>query len=168
MVLGSDPNISIQRQQFFEILAEYWGSYGLPKLSGYIDALLWLEKRDNWTQITISERLRELGYSTSVASVNRAIKINVQYGALIRKGSHKLGYTYHIADDTSMLEMMFQTLIKVNNKMIATLEDLRSSDIKTSDPELFNAVQMQYLGIKIYNESMEYGLEHLKNLMRSE
>ena len=67
-----------------------------------------------------------------------------------------------------MLEMMFQTFINVNNKMMVILEDLQSSDVEMNDPELFSAVQMQYLGIKIYNESMKHGLEYHKNQMRGD
>jgi hypothetical protein len=165
--------ISDQRKSFFDVLAKYWEEYGLPGLSGYIDALLWLEQRDDWTQVTISKRLKELfgdksEYPTSIASVNRAIKINVHFGTLFRKGTHKLGYSYHVADDTSMLEMMFQRFIDMNEMMMDTLSDLQSSDVENSDPELFNAVQMQNLGIQIYNESLEHGFQYLKKKIQGD
>ncbi|MHA2093078.1 MAG: hypothetical protein ACW98F_00345, partial [Candidatus Hodarchaeales archaeon] len=137
-----ETQITKQRKSFFDILAKYWESYGLPGLSGYIDALLWLEQRDDWTQVAISKRLKSLfgnesDYPTSIASVNRAIKINVQYGTLYRRGTHKLGYSYHVADDASMLEMMFQRFIDINTGMMDTLSNLLSSEVETSDPELF-------------------------------
>ena len=167
------PRISVQRRSFFDVLAKYWEGYGLPGLSGYIDALLWLEQRDDWTQVTIAKRLKELfgdksDYPTSIASINRAIKLNVHYGTLFRRGSHKLGYSYHVSDDASMLEMMFQRFIDINKRMMDILSDLQSSEVENTDPELFNAVQIQNIGIQIYNESLEYGLRYLKEKMQSE
>lgn len=170
---NDNPKISLQRKSFFNILAEYWEGYGLPGLSGYIDALLWLEQRDDWTQVTISKRLKELfgnesEYPTSIPSVNRAIKFNVQYGTLIRRGTHKLGYSYHVADDASLLELMFQRFIDINVRMMDMLADLQSSEVENSDPELFTAVQIQNFGIQIYNESLEYGLQYLKDKIGSD
>ncbi len=174
MNIEENRNFSKYRKQFFDILANYWESYGFPGLSGYIDALMWLEPNQNgWTQVTISKRLKELftnesKYPTSIASVNRAIKTNVQYGTLKRKGSHKLGYTYHVADDSTLLELMFQQFIDKNRDVMDVLEELRSSDIKKLDPELYNAVQVQYLGIQLYNRAMEEGLQYLIKCLRND
>ena len=137
--------ISSSRQMFFDLLGDYWKSYSLPGLCGYIDALLWLEQKDNWTQQTISNRLKELlgsesKYPTSVPSINRAIKVNVQYGTVIKKGNHKLGYTYHVATASTMITDMFQQMIDFNEKMIDKLNKLLHFEEVKSDPDLIQAV----------------------------
>jgi hypothetical protein len=158
--------ISKSREKFFDIIANYWRSHSLPGLSGYIDALLWLEQRDDWTQSAISSRLKELlgdksKYPTSVASVNRAIKANVQFGTVVRKGSHKLGYSYQAAVDATMLTNMFKKFIDQNEIIIEELSELKTSDLETSDPELFQAIQAQIVGIEVYNDSLIEGYNSL-------
>lgn len=161
-----NSEISESRQRFFNLLADYWKAHSLPGLSGYIDALLWLERKDDWTQTTISKRLKELfgsksNYPTSVASVNRAIKANVQFGTVVRRGNHKLGYIYQAAEDATMLTNMFQRFIDENEVIMSKLSKLKTSDLKTRDPELFQAIQEQIFGIQIYNDSLLVGYNSL-------
>lgn len=169
-----NPKISKNRQEFFNLLADYWKYHSLPGLCGYIDALLWLERRDDWTQSTISNRLKELfgnesKYPTSVASINRAIKANVQFGTVLREGSHKLGYTYQVAEDASMLTNMFRRFIEQNEFIMSKLLEIQTSDLEKEDPGLFQAIQAQIYGIQVYNESLIVGynslLEKLKEMI---
>lgn len=158
--------ISESRKKFFDLLADYWKAHSLPGLSGYIDALLWLERRDDWTQTMISNRLKELfgsnsNYPASIASVNRTIKVNVQYGTVMRKGNHKLGYTYQAVEDATMLTNMFQKFIDKNEFIMSKLSELRTSDLDNRDPELFQAIQAQIFGIRIYNDSLLVGYNSL-------
>jgi hypothetical protein len=165
------PLTSESRRKFFNILADYWKEYGLPGLCGYIDALLLLEEKENWTQTIISKRFKQLfgiksEYPTSVASVNRAISINVQYGTVIRKGSHKLGYTYHVATDVGMLTNMFQRFIDRNDFYLDEFSNLQSGNLESEDSDLNQAIQFQLFGIRIYNESLKTGLESLKEKLK--
>jgi hypothetical protein len=158
--------ISESRKKFFDLLADYWKAHSLPGLSGYIDALLWLEQRDDWTQSTISDRLKKLfgsksSYPTSVASVNRAIKANVQFGTVIRRGTHKVGYTYQAAVDAKMLTNMFKKFIDQNEAMMTKLSELNTSSLEKNDPVLFQAIQAQIYGIEVYNDSLIDGYNSL-------
>jgi hypothetical protein len=159
--------ISNSRKIFFDLLGDYWKSYGLPGICGYIDALLWLEQRDNWTQSTISNRLKELfgnesKYPTSVPSINRAIKVNVQYGTVTKRGNHKLGYTYHVAEASTMLTDMFQKLIYTNLDMIERMDNLLQSEDTKTDSDLIQAIQFQIVGTQIYNNALLDSFEFLK------
>ena len=163
--------ITEPRRIFFDLLANYWKHYGLPGVCGYIDALLWIEQRDDWTQSMISKRLRNLlghesKFAISVPSINRAIKHNVQFGTVIKRGNHKQGYTYHVAEDSTMLTFMFQRFIDQNNDILKKLSDLVQSSEVSTDYDLVQAVQIQILGIQIYNDSLEYGLNFLNNKLR--
>lgn len=166
-IADNHQRISNSRKIFFDLLGDYWKSYGLPGICGYIDALLWLEQRDNWTQSTISNRLKELfgnesKYPTSVPSINRAIKVNLQYGTVTKKGNHKLGYTYHVAEASTMLTDMFQKLIDTNMDMIERMDNLLQSEDTKNDSDLIQAIQFQIVGTQIYNNALLDSFEFLK------
>ena len=155
--------ISSERKLFFDCIADFWIEYGLPGLCGYIDALLWLEREKTWTQTSISKRLKELfdnncPYPTSVPSVNRAINVNVQYGTVIREGSHKLGYRYSAATDSDMMTVIFQKFLELNNQFIEKLAKIRSKELSAKDPALEEAIAFQIKGLKMYSQFLEYGL----------
>ncbi|MHA1940162.1 MAG: hypothetical protein ACXACP_04655 [Candidatus Hodarchaeales archaeon] len=163
--------ISRSRKAFFDLLADYWKSYGLPGLCGYIDALLWLEQQGDWTQQAISNRLKILfgsasSYPTSVPSINRAIRINIQYGTVKRRGNHKLGYTYHVAEASTMLINMFQKLIDFNELMLEKLDQLLRSEDTKSDPDLIQAIHFQTIGTQVYNDSLLTSFEFLKSQLQ--
>ena len=119
----------------------------------------------------ISKRLKELfghesRYPTSVPSINRAIKHNVQFGTITKKGNHKHGYSYHVAEDSAMLTYMFQRFIDQNNDMLKKMAHLQQSSLVKNDSDLLQAIQIQILGIQIYNDSLQYGLNFLNNKLR--
>jgi len=162
--------ISTARNQFFEVMAEFWQEYGLPGTCGYIDALLWLEPHD-WSQAAISDRLKELfgnknQYPVSISSINRAIKINVHYGTVIKEGSHKIGYTYRVATDSDMLTGFFQRFIDLNSIMIEKLQKIETPDLKNEDPNLKTAINVQIKGLEMYSQFLEYGLNFMKEKER--
>ncbi len=156
-------SITHERKLFFNCIADFWKEYGLPGLCGYIDALLWLERNKDWTQASISNRLKELfgkesPFPSSVSSVNRAINVNVQYGTVIRDGSHKLGYTYHAATDSDMMTAIFQKFLQLNNHFINKLSQIRTKDLLREDPLLEEAINFQIKGLEMYSQFLEYGL----------
>lgn len=155
------------QQKFFNILARFYQDYGIPGVCGWIDALLnlYLVSRDGkpWTQRSISSHLSKLfpkpsKYPTSVSSINRAIKINLKYGTIIKEGSHKEGYTYKAAEGSDLLISMFQNFIDKNRYYLGELEQLKGS------PEpIGSAVEMQVQGILYYNQMLEEALNSVKN-----
>ncbi|WP_455143226.1 hypothetical protein [Candidatus Hodarchaeum mangrovi] len=158
--------ISSARYQFFEMMAEFWQEYGLPGTCGYIDALLWLEPQE-WSQNAISDRLKELlanknQYPVSISSINRAIKINVYYGTVIKEGSHKIGYIYRVATDSDMFTGFFQRFINLNSIMIEKLRTIETLEMKDEDPNLKKAIDVQIKGLEMYSQFLEYGLSFMK------
>ena len=98
--------------------------------------------------------------------MNRAIKANVQFGTVVRKGSHKLGYSYQAAVDATMLTNMFKRFIDQNEAIMKELTDIKTSDLEISDPELFQAIQAQILGIEVYNDSLMVGYNSLLDRLK--
>lgn len=151
------------RKQFYEILGEYYNLFGYPHTCGWIDALLLLEpKRQGWTQKSISDRLTNLfpDYPTSVPSINRALKINVTYGTVIREGNRKKGYSYRIAEGTELFERMFQNFIESGNLIVLRLNKLLSK--AKNDQLLEEAVQYQIYGIEVFNQILEFTISYTK------
>ena len=158
--------ISNERKQFFEVMAEFWQEYGFPGLCGYIDALLWLEPKD-WSQVAISDHLKELfgnktQFPSSISSINRAIKLNVRYGTVIKEGSHKIGYTYRVATNSDMLTGFFQRYIDLNTIMIEKLRRIETPNLNDEDPNLKTAIDVQIQGLELYSQFLEYGLNSMK------
>jgi hypothetical protein len=158
--------ISKERRIFFDCMADFWREYGLPGLCGYIDALLWLEKDKDWTQASISKRLKQLfgsnsPYPTSVSSINRSINVNVQYGTVLKQGSHKLGYKYQVSTDSDMMTGIFQKFIELNTQFITKLVNIKSSNLAVSDPPLNEAIDFQIKGLEMYSQFLEYGLNFI-------
>ncbi len=155
------------QQKFFNILARFYEDYGIPGVCGWIDALLnlYIFSSDGkpWTQRNISSHLSNLfpkprKYPTSVSSINRAIKINLEYCTIIKDGSHKEGYTYKAAEGSDLLISMFQNLIDKNRFYLGELEQLKGS------PEpIGSAVEIQVQGILYYNQMLEDALNSAKN-----
>ncbi|MHA1967184.1 MAG: hypothetical protein ACW964_05225 [Candidatus Hodarchaeales archaeon] len=161
--------ISPLREQLFEIFAKYYEEYGIPGLCGWIDTLFLFEPQDRnqneWTQRSISERLRELfpngKYPTSVPSINRAIKTNEKYGTVLKKGSHKTGYSYIATSGEEMITRIFEGFIEKTNICINDLNHLLKKCGK-ADPTLNNIIEEQIQGYLIYVNLLEYAVEFFK------
>ena len=93
-------------------------------------------------------------YPTSVSSISRAIRINLQYGTVIRKGTRKSGYTYHLPSDAEIMTAMFQNFIDMNNNFLGKLLQFKALEIKNDDV-LLKAVEFQIKGVEIFNQILE-------------
>ncbi|UCE13376.1 MAG: hypothetical protein JSV04_14470 [Candidatus Heimdallarchaeota archaeon] len=157
--------ISPLRGKLFDIFAKYYEEYGIPGLCGWIDTLFLLEpkilKDHPWTQRSISKRLTELfpngKYPTSVSSINRAIKINVKYGTVLKEGTHKTGYTYTPTTGTEMITKIFEGFIDKTNVCIDNLQDLLTQS-QDSDSHLTSILKDQIDGYNAYVQLLEYTL----------
>ena len=157
------------RERLFEVFAKYYEDYGIPGLCGWIDTLFLIEPRDRnenqWTQRSISSRLQELfpeaKYPTSVPSINRAIKINEKYGTVLKKGSHKIGYSYIPTTGTEMITKIFEGFIDKTKICISDLKVILKESQDT-DPMLNKIADEQILGYTAYVQLLEYALSYFK------
>lgn len=157
------------RERLFEIFAKYYEDFGIPGLCGWIDTLFLIEPQDRngnqWTQRSISSRLQELfpkaKYPTSVPSINRAIKINEKYGTVLKKGSHKIGYSYIPTSGTEMITKIFEGFIDKTNICISDLKALLIESQDT-DPTLKKITEEQILGYTAYVQLLEYALSYFE------
>lgn len=141
------------RRDFLEIVGNAYAHYGYPEYCGWIEGLLLLEPKD-WTQKGLSERLSNLfSTSTSVPSVNRALKILESYGIVEKQGSRKIGFTYRLRPSSNLVLSMFQQLIAVNQDFMAKLQALEKKNQK-KDSGLRNAITIETTIAKIWHKSM--------------
>ncbi len=164
-------DINNQKKQFLNIYADFYEDYGLPGVCGWIDGLLYLESTDkgeSWTQLSISLKLKDLfstesKYPISVSSINRFIKICEQYGTIEKRGSHKLGYTYHSVKGNELLFNIFKFFMDRNEIIIERFDNLHSTDLEDN---IQQAVQEQIIGLQFYNEmlkqALKWGIEQLQ------
>ncbi len=142
------------RKEFLEIIGKTYDDYGYPEYCGWIEGLFLLEQKE-WTQKGISERLGELfPTSTSVPSVNRALKILESYGIIEKEGSRKIGFRYHLQSSSNLALLMFQQLAAVNQVFIAKLKALQTKNQK-ADSELRRAISSEITMAKIWNRAVE-------------
>lgn len=139
-------------------MGKYYEEFGYPRLCGWIDALLMLEPQD-WTQEGISQRLSEIfsetDQPTSLASVNRALKILEKYGTIIKSGSRKLGYKYRAAPSSTILTSMFNQFITTNEKIVRELVELKGVGMGEDDPKLQEIVEFEINGIELFNQLLK-------------
>lgn len=146
------------RKEFLEIVGNAYEQYGYPKHCGWIEGLLLLDRKE-WTQKGLSDRLSELfSSSTSIPSINRALKILETYGIVEKAGSRKIGFTYRLQSSSNLILSMFQQLLLMNKQFIATLESLETKN-KQKDPELRQAIRAEMTMTEIWNKSMEQIIE---------
>jgi DNA-binding transcriptional regulator GbsR (MarR family) len=154
--------ISDTRKEFFTTLGKNYERYSLPPLCGWIEALLLLEPKD-WTQRDLSQRLSELfsddDYSTSLSSVNRALKILEDYGAIEKSGSRKLGYTYNLASSSKMLTNIFLRFISYNDSFIYDLSVLKKNKQLEDDSVLQNTIEAQIEGYTAFTQFLKQFIE---------
>jgi len=147
--------ISNPRKELFTILGKNYERYSLTPLCGWIEALLLLEPKE-WTQRDISQRLSDLfsepDYSTSLSSVNRALKILENYGAIEKSGSRKSGYTYKLSSSSKMLTNMFVRFISYNDAFIKDLSFLKENEQLGEDSVLRKIINAQIEGTKILTQ----------------
>ncbi|MFX0095685.1 MAG: hypothetical protein ACFFBD_28365 [Candidatus Hodarchaeota archaeon] len=159
------------RRKFFLIIGNAYEEYGFPHLCGWIEALFMLEPQ-TWTQKGISERLSELfpesEYPTSVASVNRALKIFETYGYIVKSGSRKLGYTYQLAPSSNMILAMFQRFIILNENFIKELAFFKGNYGLDDDPPLQNTVDLEIEGLTFFNHIIERFLGAMESEIEGE
>ncbi len=158
--------ISPLRERLFDIFASYYEEYGIPGLCGWIDTLLLLEPNEQqWTQQSISKRLTDFfpngKYPTSVSSINRAIRINEKYGTVLKKGTHKTGYTYAAATGTEMIAKIFEGFIEKTNLCLNDLH-LLLDKCQNKDPTLKSILEEQIFGYNAYVQLLEYALDFFK------
>ena len=148
------------RKEFLEIVGNTYDNYGYPEYCGWIEGLLLLEPK-GWTQKGISERLSELfPTSTSVPSVNRALKILESYGIIEKEGSRKIGFRYRLQSSSNLALSMFQQFIALNQVFISNLEALETKS-KKKDQQLDKAITTEIKMAKIWNSAVEQILEEL-------
>ena len=154
--------ITSARKEFFTILGKNYERYSLPPLCGWIEALLLLQPKD-WTQRDISQRLSELfsesDYSTSLSSVNRALKILEDYGAIAKSGSRKLGYTYNLAPSSKVVTNMFLRFISYNDSFIEDLSALKKKRQLEEDSVLQHIIKTQIEGYSVFNQFLKQFIE---------
>lgn len=159
--------ISALRKELFEIFAEYYEDYGIPRLCGLIDTLFLFEPFDpehqKWTQRSISRRLTAFfpGGKFSVPSINRAIKINEKYSTVLKEGTHKTGYTYTATPGIEMISKIFEGFIEKTNDCINKLRDLKDRSPDT-DPELKKILEEQIFGYILYVQVLEKAITFFK------
>ena len=150
------------RKEFLELIGTTYENYGYPKYCGWIEGLLLLEQKE-WSQKGISDRLGELfSTSTSVPSVNRALKILESYGIVEKEGSRKIGFRYHLQSSSNLALSMFHQFLVLNQKFIARLESLESKNKKT-DSELGRALNSELKMTKIWNRAVEQILKSMQD-----
>jgi DNA-binding transcriptional regulator GbsR (MarR family) len=150
------------RKEFLEIVGKTYDNYGYPEYCGWIEGLLLLEPND-WTQKGISERLSELfPTSTSVPSVNRALKILESYGIIEKEGSRKIGFRYRLQTSSNLALSMFQQFVTLNQVFIAKLEALYTKTQK-KDTQLEKAISTEIKMAKLWNRAIENILEAMQD-----
>jgi Fe2+ or Zn2+ uptake regulation protein len=100
--------------------------------------------------------------STSVPSVNRALKILESYGIVEKEGSRKIGFRYHLQSSSNLALSMFHQFLVLNQKFIARLESLESKNKKT-DSELGRALNSELKMTKIWNRAVEQILKSMQD-----
>ncbi len=149
-------------KEFLELVGKTYDNYGYPEYCGWIEGLLLLEPKD-WTQKGISERLSELfPTSTSVPSVNRALKILESYGIIEKKGSRKIGFQYRLQSSSNLAFSMFQQFVALNQVFIANLEVL-ANKTKKKDPQLDKAISTELKMAKLWNRAVEQVLDSMND-----
>jgi len=149
------------RKEFLEIVGSAYAQYGYPEYCGWIEGLLLLEPKE-WTQKGISDRLSELfSTSTSVPSVNRALKILESYGIVEKDGSRKIGFQYRLQSSTNLAFSMIQQLVTLNQAFIEQLEVLENKNQK-DDQELDKAISTEIAMAKLWNRAIENILEAIQ------
>lgn len=151
------------RKEFLEIVGKAYDHYGYPEYCGWIEGLLLLEPQE-WSQRKLSERLSDLfSTSTSVPSVNRALKILERYGIIEKAGSRKIGYSYRLHSSSNLVLSMFQQLLSVNHDFIVNLRALETKN-KKRDSELHSAIATEITMAKIWERVMEQILASMENI----
>ncbi|MBY8997092.1 MAG: hypothetical protein KGD60_05125 [Candidatus Thorarchaeota archaeon] len=150
------------RKEFLELIGTTYENYGYPKYCGWIEGLLLLEQKE-WSQKGISDRLGELfSASTSVPSVNRALKILESYGIVEKEGSRKIGFRYRLQSSSNLALSMFHQFLLLNQDFIVRLQSLESKNKKT-DSELGIAINSEIKVTKIWNRAIEQILKSMQD-----
>ncbi len=152
------------RQNFLIILGSVYEEYGFSPICGWIEALLGLEDIDlsqGEISYKLSHFMKDQGVGTSVSSINRALKVLLPYGSVIRKGSAKKGYTYDLNTNPEFFDVFIQTFVKINKKAIKSLKKLKESTIKEKDQQLIKAIENE----TSYMEFMDQYLTESKKLL---
>ncbi|MHA2371328.1 MAG: hypothetical protein ACXADX_21130 [Candidatus Hodarchaeales archaeon] len=155
--------ISNARKRFITALGNTYALYGYPNLLGWINAILLLEPGRKWAQAEISQKLSaifiENDHPTSLASVNRALKVLEQYGAVEKSGSRKLGYSYRLAPSSKLLDSMFHQFIAATHAGIEELAQLKLEENLDDDPALQRAIESEIEEGRVWIQILEKMLE---------
>ncbi|MHA1963813.1 MAG: hypothetical protein ACXACG_01925 [Candidatus Thorarchaeota archaeon] len=150
------------RKEFLEIIGKTYDNYGYPEYCGWIEGLLLLEPKE-WSQKAISERLGKLfSTSTSVPSVNRALKILESYGIVEKEGSRKIGFLYRLQSSSNLALSMFHQFHAMNQIFIAKLKALETKN-KKDDLELSRAITSEIKMATIWNHAVEQVIETMQD-----
>ncbi|MFX1570980.1 MAG: hypothetical protein ACFFCV_21795 [Promethearchaeota archaeon] len=143
------------QQKFLKIIGSSYQDYGFPPICGWIEALLGIKKK-GLTQVEISYLLSTImddkNIGTSVSSVNRALKILVPYGSVIRKGTAKEGYQYELNTNPEFFDMFIQNFINVNKITLRSLEKLKQNCLKAEDTNLIEAIENEIVYLKYMDD----------------
>ncbi len=154
------------RQKFLEIIGSSYQNYGFPPICGWIEALLGIEKK-GLTQVEISyllSKLMEDNTGTSVSSVNRAMKILVPYGSVIRKGTAKEGYKFELNTDPDFFDSFIHNFINVNKRTLRLLKKLKQDSLNTEDVNLIEAIDGEIFNLKYMDEYLKESKKILYDL----
>jgi len=150
------------RKEFLKLVGKAYEHYGYPEHCGWIEGLLLLEPKE-WSQKGLSERLSELfSTSTSIPSVNRALKILESYGIVEKTGSRKIGFNYRLQSSSNLVLSMFYQLLIVNQDFIAKLQALETKN-KKRDSELGRAITTEITMAEIWNRALEQIITSLQD-----
>ncbi len=142
------------RKEFLEVVGRAYEHYGYPPYCGWIEGLLLLEPNE-WTQKGISTRLSNLfSTSTSVPSVNRALKILESYGIVEKSGSRKIGFSYRLQSSSNLILSMFHQLLTINQEFITMLRAIETQN-RQADSGLARAISTEISMAEVWNKAME-------------
>ncbi len=157
------------RRKFLEIIGLTYQEYGFPPICGWIEALLGFKKR-GLSQVEISYLLSKImdndNVGTSVSSVNRALKILIPYGSIIRKGKAKEGYHYELNANPEFFDMFVQTFINVNKRTLRSLKKLQKDSSKIEDTNLIEAIENEIVYMKYMDDYLRESKKILNTLKK--
>ena len=99
--------------------------------------------------------------STSISSVNRALKVLEDYGTISKSGSRKIGYTYQLAPSSKMIANMLIQFIAYNDSFVKDLSYLKETEDLGSDTTLQKTINLQLKGARLFSQFFKDLLESM-------
>lgn len=160
------------RRKFLLLLGSTYKEYGMSANLGWIEGILGLEDQE-LMQAEISEALRDImgneKLGTSISSVNRALRVLKNYGAIKESGSAKIGFKYRISMEYDFFEIFMQSFLRLNKKALRSLKKMHKEAIAVSednllDEQLINAIKNEITYMQLMDEYLVQCIQLLKNI----